>query len=41
MDWQKEKTYILSEKCTPEDYVKAADIEFTVSKEKSKSKRSI
>nr|WP_288541978.1 SpaA isopeptide-forming pilin-related protein [uncultured Faecalibacillus sp.] len=32
------KTYILSEKCTPEDYVKAADIEFTVSKEKVNQK---
>lgn len=32
------KTYILSETVTPEDYVKATDIEFTVSKEKVNEK---
>lgn len=32
------KTYILSETETPEDYVKATDIEFTVSKEKVNEK---
>ncbi len=32
------RTYILSEKVTPEEYVKATDIEFTVSKEKVNEK---